>query len=176
MSYRTGIIAAEDGKTINDTPLAYRSDFGHLKIDTRPSSKHMGLFDIKPNVPTRTQNAGTDALFDDVFWSIEHNLPFIPKVSLFMLLRDAPATMATMLGRYFGGNLYVQQAVSANESVFMRVDAKTVKLVRRAQSYNVGFPSTNYTTLMQDSLLRVKYMVYSNEASDTPYDTALPYL
>lgn len=176
MSYRTGIIAAEDGKTINDEPLAYRSDLGHLKIDTRDGSNHLRLFDIKPSVPARNLNAATDALFDDEFFSIEHNLPFIPKASVFMLLRDAPATMATMLGRYYGGNIYVQQATFATETIFMRVDAKSIHLIRRAQSYNIGFPATNRTTLVQDTLLRVKYMIFSNEASSSPYDTTLPFI
>lgn len=176
MSYRTGIIAAEDGKTIDDVPQAYRSDYGHLKIDSRASAKHMGIIDTKVNVPTRTVNGGADALFEDVFYTLEHHLPFIPRASIYMLVRDANPTLAASIGRYYGGNIGIQPFGFINEGVFMRVNDKTIQLVRRLEAFNAGFPGTSFQSIMQDTLIRAKYMIFSNEAADTPYDTRLPYI
>lgn len=175
MSYRTGIIAAEDGRTINDTPLAYNSSYGHLKIDTRPEVKHIDKFDITMGGPTWNTNAGADFSAEHVFFEIEHHLPYIPRASVYMLVRDAPASFVSLLGKYVGGTLYAG-AAWWEERAFMRVDSKKIQLIRSIRAYNTGFPATTRTSQLQSCRVQVKYMIFSNEAAGTPYETSLPFI
>lgn len=166
MSYRTGIIAAQDGKTIDDTPQAYRSDFGHLLVDTRPEANHIGIYEGKCGSELMSIVNGTK---EEIFFRIPHNLPFIPRVSVYMLIRDAPAALAPIVGWYAGGYFF-SEGFLVNESVFVRVDEKNVYLVRR---FSNGL-SNSYSSQFQDVLIRAKYIINSNEMANAPYEVSLP--
>ena len=168
MSYRTGIIAAQDGKTIDDVPQAYRSDYGHLLVDTREEVGHIGIFESKCGSQVLTVASNSK---EEIFKTIPHNLPFIPRVSAYMLIRDAPAIMASTVGWYAGG--YIPYGgFPVSESIFVRVDAKNIYFVHQAATSS----ATPYASQLQDVIIRAKYIINSNEAAGAPYEITLPFI
>lgn len=168
MSYRTGIVAAQDGKTIRDTPQAYRSDYGHLSIDTREEVGHIGIYEGKcGKLVLNTSNT----FKEEVFATYYHKLPFIPRVNCYMLIRDAPAILASLIGRYAGGNIFYG-GVPMSESIFVRVDKDKIEFVHQSGTID----ATAYNSQLQDVVIRAKFMIFSNEAAGAPYQINFPSL
>ena len=168
MSNRTGIQAAEDGKSIDDRPLAYSSEHGHLMIDTRPGVKHLDIYDGKCGSQVLTVNNNRK---EQVFYKIEHKLPYIPRVSVYMLIRDAPAALASIIGRYAGGWIFYG-GVPMSEGIVTRVDERYVYLVHYASMISTG----DYNSILQDMKVRAKIMINSNDVADESYELGLAWV
>jgi hypothetical protein len=168
MSNRTGIQAAEDGKHIDDRPLAYSSEHGHLMIDTRPGVKHLDIYDGNCGKQVLVVNNNRK---EEIFYKIEHKLKYIPRVSVYMLIRDAPASLAFLIGRYAGGWIFTG-GVPMSEGITTRVDEKYVYLVRYASMIS----TSDYTSTLQDMKVRAKIMINSNEVAGEPYELGLAWI
>lgn len=166
---RTGIIVATDGKTIRDEPLSYSSNNSHLLVDTSPSKKHLDIFETNGGSVLTVSTGGSVAdVKEFVFHKIDHGLNFIPKVSAKFLIRQGPATLSGFEGLYASYLIY--GGVPFSESIFYRVDSKSVHFVHEAFAL-AGGPVTVHNSIMQDILFRIKYSIYLNEGLDEPYDS-----
>jgi len=175
MRSTTGIIAAEDGYTINDTPLAYNSSNSHLIIDSREESRHLGIVDMYCGSQIWTLDSGVASYYEEVFYEIKHNLPFIPKVMLYALIRDTPAALSGLIGYYTGGYLNSVGGGFAiiREAIYARVGKTSIKFIRVASSDGtLTDPAYRFTVQSEfhKVRLRYKYMILSNEESDEEYD------
>ena len=166
MSYRTGIQAAQDGKTIDDTPLAYDSSYGHLMVDIRDEVGHIGIYEGYCGTQTLTIANG---FLEEIFLTIPHNLPFIPRVTAYMLIRDAPAFMAPLIGWYAGGHIFYG-GVPMSEIILVRVDEKNVYFVHRSGTID----GNAYASQLQAVLIRAKYIINTNEMAGAPYEITYP--
>lgn len=166
MKSRNGIIAAQDGKTIDSLPLAYDSSYGHLKIDTRDGVGHIGIYEGKcGKLVLNTSNT----FKEEIFASYKHNLPFVPRVNCYMLIRDAPAFMASVIGRFAGGHIFYG-GVPMSESVFVRITKERIEFVHRSGTID----ATAYNSQLQDMVIRAKFMIFSNEVAGEPYQLEFP--
>lgn len=163
----TGIVAVEAGGTLQDE-LAYDSTLHHLLVDTRPGVDHVKIFETKGGLTSATYAGATGGVLNEEVWKIKHNLPFIPRVALYMLVRDAPASAATFIGDY--NSRIVVAAGLSEDTVYYRVDKTHVYLLRRFEVFAVPGNLNNYSSFAQDMLLRIKYLIFNNEALDEPYD------
>lgn len=161
-----GIIVAQDGKTFGDE-LAYDSRQSHLIIDSAPALKHMDIFEIKAAAAATTYPYNGGGSKTEERWKIEHGLPFIPRVGLYMNVRDAAAAQAALIGDYNS-----QVSVSSfpvEEMLYFSVDAQYVRLMYKFTVSSTG-QAGSYTSVLQDILVRVKYMIFNNIGSEEPYN------
>lgn len=180
MIINSGIITAEDGYTINDTPLSYDSTNSHLIIDSREVSGHLGIRDGYCGSQIWTLDSGIKSYYEEVFFEIKHGLTFIPKVLAYALIRDTPVAGATDIGYYNGGyyQLYLVRPIMSEE-VFIRVNGDSVKFIRAAQSNGIlTDPLYRFTrqTQLHQLKMRYKYMICSNEESKEEYEIRTGYL
>lgn len=173
MSYRTGIVAAQDGKTVDDSPQAYRSDYGHLLVDTRPEVGHLGIYEGTCGAAVLTVNDGE--IKEQIFASYKHELPFIPRATAYMLIRDAPASVAFLVGRYAGG-FFGLFGFPVTETVFLRVNETHIHFIHKVSHAKIGGSPPAYNSIMQASKIRAKFIINSNEGPGMPYDTDNPWL
>lgn len=169
----SGIIAAQDGQTINNLPLAYNSSNSHLIIDSRESSGHLGIKDLYCGSQVWTLDSGIASYNEEIFLEIYHGLPFIPKVLLYSLIRDAPPTFASFIGYYMGGYIDYGAAGVFNERIWAKVGKTSIKFMRSASSSGViTDPAYRYTmsSTFQKFRMRYKYMICSNEESSEEYE------
>lgn len=166
---KTGIIAAQDGKTIDELPLAYSTEHSHLKVDSRPEMNRLKIYDDKCGTQVLSVIAttfGTAVTVEEVFYKLPHNLKYIPRVTAYMLIRDAPPALASLIGWFAGGYIEMPGA-PASESVFFRVDETHISFVHTAST----FALTTYNSILQNMIIRAKIIINSNEAADEPYDS-----
>lgn len=162
-----GIIAAQDGQTINDD-LAYDSRKSHLIVDTAPAAKHLGILEMKAGdvATTYTFAAGGSRVVER--WSIPHGLPFIPRVGVYMFVRDAGPQQASFIGEY--SSIISVSSFPIEDVFYYRVDATHLRLMYRFTVRGTPNTTGNHTSMLQDMLLRIKYMIFNNVGSDEPYE------
>lgn len=167
----SGIIAAQDGRTIEDTPLAYSSEYGHLKVDSRPELERLKIYEGTCGdsaLSARRLNGGPIDTKQQVFYRLEHKLDYIPRVSVYMLIRDAPPVIAGFIGSFAGGFI-TNAGFPFEETIFFRVDEKYVYLIHRASA--LMFSDNPYTSLMQTTRIRARIIINSNEVAGEPYES-----
>ena len=167
MSYRTGIIAAQDGKTIRDEPQAYRSDYGHLLVDSRPEVGHLRIYEGRCG----PQLTASQSAVENIFMSFKHNLPFIPRVSVYMLIRDGLPDQAPLIGKYAGG-IIIREAFPISEQIRFGVNGTDVYL-----KHNFAVADTQtFTSQLDQLLIRAKIIVNVNDVAGEPYESQIPFL
>jgi hypothetical protein len=166
---RIGKIAASDGRTLNDEPLAYSSETSHLVVDPTPSKEHLKIMEMNGgslvSVNTSVQNEQ-----EFIFYSQEHHLDIIPRVSVRFYVRQVPAAMSGFEGQY-SSYLYIG-GIPFYESIFFRVTKTHIYFIHKVGAIFVS-PTQYYDSIMQDTLFRIKLTVFQNEGLDEPYDSIL---
>ena len=164
----SGIRAAQTGKTIDDRPLAYSSENGHLLVDAREELNRLTIYEgscgpAVLNVVATT--IGVEVGKEQEFHSVRHGLGYVPRVQVNMLIRDAPAALAYTVGQYAGGYIPMP-GTPASEKVFVRVTENYLYLMHQAQTSDL----TPYNSILQNMRIRAKIMINSNEVAGEPYD------
>lgn len=166
---RTGIIAAMDGRTLNDRPLAYSSETSHLLVDTATSKGHLKIMEMNGGDPISIDTSSAQKK-DFIFYSQPHGLKIIPRVSVRFYTRQVPAAMSGAEGQYSSYLFY--GGIPFSEQIFFRVDKTHVYFVHRVNSIFLG-PTQFYNSIMQDILFRIKLTIFQNEGLDEPYESVL---
>lgn len=168
MKIGNGIVVAKEGGTIEDDEVAYDSLDSHLLVDSSSANAHMGIFELFGSPAATTYSYPAGGSKTEELWSIKHNLPFIPRVAMYMLVRDAPAALAAQIGSYNSRTMY--SSFPINEAVFFRVDTTHVRLMHIFAMQGATGPTGSFTSVMQDVKLKVKYMIFNNIGANEPYD------
>lgn len=166
---RTGIVAAQDGKTLKDEPLFYSSERSHLIVDPSKSKGHLQLLDMNGGI-AMTVSTAVGEKKEYVFFKQAHGLSYIPKVTVRFYTRQVPAAMSGAEQQYssfifFGGIPFYEQ-------IFFRVDGDYVYFVHEVGSITSSLIQS-YTSIMQDILFTIKLTVFLNEGMDEPYESIL---
>lgn len=163
---KTGIIAALDGKTIKDT-LAYDSRNKHLLINPKKSPKHMDIVEFRGGTAF-TFNSSVGGMQEEILFSVPHGLDFIPRTACFFTVRDASPAFAPYQGLY-GSFILISPGAPFTDMIFYGADKTNFYVKHRSICANDGGGSI-HTSTAPDFLLRTKYMIFSNEAVQEPYE------
>lgn len=148
-----GIRFAPDGGNLRDDGAEYDSTRKHILIDPKANPKHMDILTMSGG----SAFAGDNVQREETLFSIEHELPFIPKCMVYFYVTDAPALHVASIGQYIGDDFPMSGTGAFTDVIYYTVDQTHFKIKHQHQSQ--GGSGASQANQWQ---FRIKYMITNN--------------